>query len=114
VRRRGSLIFLDNLLTDGCDYQPYALAPFTPGRSLVLISVGGRADPRGIVRLEGLGKLENPITSSGIESATFLLVPQCLKTKLQRAPFVYYRKRPYFVKRSIYAPNLYQTVLVIL
>jgi hypothetical protein len=28
-----------------------------------------------IVRLEGLGQLKNPITSSGIESATFRLVP---------------------------------------
>jgi hypothetical protein len=30
------------------------------------------------VRLEGLGQLKNPITSSGIEPATFRLVGQCL------------------------------------
>jgi hypothetical protein len=31
-------------------------------------------DPRAIVRLEGLGQIKNPITSSGIEPATFRLV----------------------------------------
>jgi hypothetical protein len=34
----------------------------------------GRYDPRAIVRLGGLGQLKNPITSSGIEPATFQLV----------------------------------------
>jgi hypothetical protein len=45
-----------------------------PGRFLQLSSVRGRVDPRAIVRLQGLGKLKNPITSSGIESATFRLL----------------------------------------
>jgi hypothetical protein len=31
------------------------------------------------VLLEGLGKLKNPMTSSGIEPAMFLLVAKCLK-----------------------------------
>jgi hypothetical protein len=31
-----------------------------------------------IVQLEGLGKLKNPMTSSGIEPATFRLVAECL------------------------------------
>jgi hypothetical protein len=30
--------------------------------------------PRAIVRLEGIGQLKNPMTSSGIEPATFRLV----------------------------------------
>jgi hypothetical protein len=32
-----------------------------------------------IVRLEGLGQLKNPMTSSEIEHTTFGLVAQCLK-----------------------------------
>jgi hypothetical protein len=40
--------------------------PFPPGRFLILISVRGSVDPRAIVRLEGLGKLKNPITSSDL------------------------------------------------
>jgi hypothetical protein len=41
------------------------------GRFLVLISVKGWVDPRSTVRLAGLGHLKNPMTSSGIEPATF-------------------------------------------
>jgi hypothetical protein len=46
--------------------------PLPPGIFLVLISV------RAIVRLEELGQLKNPMTSSGIEPATFRLVAWCL------------------------------------
>jgi hypothetical protein len=49
-----------------------------PGRTLVLISLKGWVDPRAIVRQEGLGKMKNPIISSGIESAKFRLVTYCL------------------------------------
>jgi hypothetical protein len=42
-----------------------------PGRFLVLTSVRGLVGPRFIVRLEGLGELKNPVTSSEIEKATF-------------------------------------------
>jgi hypothetical protein len=38
--------------------------PLPSGRFLVLISVRGRVDPRATVRLEGLGQLKNPMTSS--------------------------------------------------
>jgi hypothetical protein len=55
--------------------QPYApVALYPPGRFLILIFDRGSVDPRAIVRLEGLGKLKNPMTSSGLEPATFMLV----------------------------------------
>jgi hypothetical protein len=41
---------------------------------MVLISVRDKVDPGAIVRLEGLGQLKNPMTSSGIKPATFWLV----------------------------------------
>jgi hypothetical protein len=52
--------------------------PLPPGRSLVLISVRGWADPRAIVPLEGLDQLKNPMASSRIEPPTFRLVLECL------------------------------------
>jgi hypothetical protein len=48
--------------------------PSLPKRFLVLNSVTGCVDPRAVVRLEVLGKLKNPMTSSVIETATFRLV----------------------------------------
>jgi hypothetical protein len=67
--------FLDNRLTDGGEAVSLVhQLPFTPGRFLVLISARVRVDTRAIVRLEGLGQLENPMTSLGIELMTFRLV----------------------------------------
>jgi hypothetical protein len=60
--------------------------PLLPGRFLVLLSVTGSADPRAIVRLEGLSQLKNPMTSSGIEAATFRLAVWYLK-ELRSVPF---------------------------
>jgi hypothetical protein len=55
------------------------------GRFLILISVRGLVDPRAIVRLEGLGQLNNPVTSLGIEPATFRLVAVPQRTTLLRS-----------------------------
>jgi hypothetical protein len=64
LKRRGSHIFLDNWLIDGGE-------SFSLTRRLSFT-------PRAIVRLEGLGQLKNPTTSSGIEPATFWFVALCL------------------------------------
>jgi hypothetical protein len=48
--------------------------PLSPGRFLVLISIRGS---RAIVQLEGLGQFKNPVTSSGIQPATFQLFRKC-------------------------------------
>jgi hypothetical protein len=67
--------FLYNRFTHGGELSALrAGSPLLPGIFLVLISVRGLVDPRDIVRLEGLRQLKNPLTSLGIEAATFRLV----------------------------------------
>jgi hypothetical protein len=55
-----------------------------------LLVVG--STPRHIVRLKGLGQLKNPMTSSGIEPAPFLLVVLCLSQLCYRVPLKWSRK----------------------
>jgi hypothetical protein len=57
-----------------------------PRRFLILISVKGLIESRATVRLEGLGQLKSPMTSSAIEPATFRLVAQCLNQLRYRVP----------------------------
>jgi hypothetical protein len=66
--------YLGNRLTDGCKVvSPTRLPSFThrniPGTHFCY----RLSEPQGLVRLEGLGQLKNPLTS-GIEPATFRLV----------------------------------------
>jgi hypothetical protein len=64
--------------------RPYCLLP--PERFLVLISVRGRVDPRAIVRLEGLSRFKNPVTSSEMELVTFRLIASYLNQLRYRVP----------------------------
>jgi hypothetical protein len=51
--------------------------PLLSRRFLVLVSVRGCVDPKGIIWLQGLGLLKNPATSSGSEPTSSRLVALC-------------------------------------
>jgi hypothetical protein len=72
--------FLDNRLTDGSEAVSHTRRPPPLSQEifLVLISIRDWVDPRAIVRMKGLGQFKNPMTSTGIETATFRLVAQRL------------------------------------
>jgi hypothetical protein len=52
--------------------------PSPPGRSLVLIPVIVRGNPKVIMWLEGMGEVKNLMTSLGIKPAALKLVAYCL------------------------------------
>jgi hypothetical protein len=75
--------FVDSrLIDDGEVVSLMPQPPFAPpppkGGSWYSFLLRGGVDPRVIVWLEGLGQLTNPVTSSGLEPATFQLVAQCV------------------------------------
>jgi hypothetical protein len=73
----------------GC--QPYVPAVFTPRKYFwYSFLLGGWVDPRAVVRPEVLYQWKIPVTSSGIDPATFRFVAQCLNHLCHRVPLTFW------------------------
>jgi hypothetical protein len=82
----GSRISKQSAHEGGKAVSPTHRPSLTPRRLLALISVKGWVDSRDTMRPEGLSHWKISVTPSGIESATFRLVAQCLNQLRHRVP----------------------------
>jgi hypothetical protein len=73
---------IENRLTDISTSALRARSPLPPSKILVFISVRSCVDLRATIRLEELGKLKNPTTSSGLQHAIFRFAVKCLISQL--------------------------------
>jgi hypothetical protein len=63
--------------------------------------------------MDGLGKLKNPVNSSGIEIATFRLLAQCLSQlrygMLQTKEHVWNQKQVFYFCLKIFVRNIFRS-----
>ena len=84
----GSQISRQSTHVGGTVVSPTYRPPLPQEIFLVLISVRGWVNSRAIVRPEGLCQWKIPMTTSGIEPATFRLVAQCNQPTNRVPPFM--------------------------
>jgi hypothetical protein len=65
--------FVDNQLTDGGDVDSLTRRSLFTRKNITGTNFRGGVNPKATMRLEGLGQMETPMTSSGMDSATFRL-----------------------------------------